>query len=407
MTKELIKKPDFNPEWHPSNSHPANALFNLPDFKVLASGIDTLYLSFDVVWPENSAFFSSLAEAKEKAKLIDSDVPLTFQLENSSVWKFNIKKTGSKGGYEWLLMNKEYALKISSATSPKSKPNLIAELRSETLWSNGFKDSCYRIIKFIESRGARILNKKPSRVDLCLDLVFPETMWQESLLDYRVTRADSTAKYFSDTKVKGFTIGKSKIHARIYDKCLEIKQKSNKVWMFDIWKINSVPENKRIIRVEFQLMREVLRELKINSFKELYKNLSSIWSYCTCNWLRFADSPEKRATLRKTLKWWEEVQKGFSNNQSGDPLVRDKIFNAEETRLFNQAYGMLTSLFALNLEQNSARENYKVTFHDCIRRFSSLAMKNEKTDETFFSDVIKKRTKFHRSFEKKCQITLG
>jgi hypothetical protein len=59
--------------------------------------------------------------------------------------------------------------------------------------------------------------------------------------------------------------------ARLYDKVIEIETKSKKTWMYGIWKMEGPPKNGRVIRVEFQLRREVLRQLAIDTVWQLFK----------------------------------------------------------------------------------------------------------------------------------------
>lgn len=56
----------------------------------------------------------------------------------------------------------------------------------------------------------------------------------------------------------GFRIGCGNIFARLYDKGLEIKTKSKKFWMFDLWKLESIPEGFKAIQgSQLQLIRQV------------------------------------------------------------------------------------------------------------------------------------------------------
>ena len=91
--------------------------------------------------------------------------------------------------------------------------------------------------------------------------------------------------------MKGISIGKGNISARLYDKPLEIKQQSKKYWMYDVWGINKndLDDNHKIIRVEFQLRRELIKDLGANYFEDLLKGYGKIWAYCTQKWLKFQD----------------------------------------------------------------------------------------------------------------------
>ena len=90
------------------------------------------------------------------------------------------------------------------------------------------KDTLYRA-------GAESLLLKPSRVDVCIDMAFPKDGWKMDLIEHRVTRAHYAAPHFDNSTMTGISIGKGNIAARLYDKILEISQKSKKTWMFDVW----------------------------------------------------------------------------------------------------------------------------------------------------------------------------
>ena len=86
---------------------------------------------------------------------------------------------------------------------------------------------------------------KPSRVDLCADILLDEKLWTKDLIDYRVTRSNYASQHFTNNQLTGIVIGKGHMMARLYDKPLEIKQKKKKEWMYDIWGISTVPEEKK------------------------------------------------------------------------------------------------------------------------------------------------------------------
>ena len=88
-------------------------------------------------------------------------------------------------------------------------------------------------------------------------------------LNYAVSRCKKMTVRLGNhlSKLQTIEIGtrKSQIMARLYDKPLEIRERSNKDWMFDVWKLNTVPEGTRIIRCEYQLKREAIKDLGYTS----------------------------------------------------------------------------------------------------------------------------------------------
>jgi hypothetical protein len=244
---------------------------------IKANGIDTLILSFNGEW-KNLEWFSYFAELKKKSQEESINIPGMIKVETE--WDFHMMPNGSKG-FEWLLISNDFALKIGKWATSKTRPNIMAEIRSEMLWRLGAEESCSFISNMISEMGFEISIIKPSRVDLCIDVLFPKPAWNKDLIDYAVTKAFERVFYMQKAhRLKGISIGKGDIIARMYDKELEIKQQSNKIWMFAIWGI-PIPKNKVMLRIEFQMRREILKEVKANTLTDLFEKQPNIWAYCT------------------------------------------------------------------------------------------------------------------------------
>lgn len=368
--------------------------------KVLVCGIDTLSLAIDVRW-QNEEFFEYLEAIKQIAAQYNK--PLTVFLDlydppNES--PFRIYNHGTQG-YRWLISNAQYALQIGNWTRPKKKgrPSVLATVRSETLWALGINGSVRQLQELLLKAGAAISKIKVSRVDPCVDILLPEIAWQGNLVDHRVTRSRYFAQYYSNNILTGIAIGKGKLSARLYDKPLEILQQSpEKQWFYKIWDIapGNIPEGCRIIRVEFQIRREALKELGIDSFADLIQKAPQLWAYCTHKWLKFRSRPGEHHTMRKTFQWWESVQNGFEGAQNAMPLIRTAAFQAQEKRLFAQAMGLLTSLHALDCEFKGRRVDRPSSIHDVFASFKQQYLMSNLNDELINDEVFHKRARYHR-----------
>jgi hypothetical protein len=42
--------------------------------------------------------------------------------------------------------------------------------------------------------------------------------------------------------------------------------------MYDIWKLEDIPKDKKVIRVEFQLRRQAIKEVGIDTIDDLFKH---------------------------------------------------------------------------------------------------------------------------------------
>jgi hypothetical protein len=227
-------------------------------------------------------------------------------------------------------------------------------------------------------------------------MVVPVDMWSESILDHAVTRAKDTNSYRKCLNFSGVTIGKGEISARIYDKILEIVTKSKKIWMFDIWGIDEVPKDRRIARVEFQLRREALKSFTINTIKDFFEHEENLWAHLTTEWLKFQSRPRTHHTQRKTLDWWIHAQGGYKGSQGAQPAVRKKAIGIDKQRLTLQTLGTLTSLHALQLEDEYADENKEALLVDSLRVLMNEISNSKDADYDFNEDVKRKRKKYHR-----------
>jgi hypothetical protein len=135
--------------------------------------------------------------------------------------------------------------------------------------------------------------------------------------------------------------------SRIYDKGLEIRLKSKKSWMLDIWQLPEVPKGYRAIRVEFQLRREAIVELGMNSIW----NPRNAWAYCSHTWLKFQNRPDLHHTQQNTMPFWQTVQNGFLGGQDEQPMLRAKMVEVKRKQIAQQLIGQLTSMIVLDSEE--------------------------------------------------------
>ncbi len=396
-----MDRPDEEKGWRTSLSHPSKVDFEqLSDgTRLLANGVDTLVIGIDVIW-KDGRFFKYLTEKKEQARAEDKDIEIELT-DHRSVDAFRgvIKPFGMRG-YEWVIVGKEYSFHIGNWNELKSMPSIKVEIRSEALWHIGPHEAVNRVISFIDGAGGKIHRTKASRVDLCVDLLFPSDIWTPDLARYRSTYARKSAIYLSNTDLEGITVGRGEIQARLYDKPMEIKEKGQKEWMFDVWKLENIPEGFNVVRTEFQIRREVLRELGIDSVEDMFQALGNIWAYCTEKWLKFQNNPGCHHTQRTTFEWWTLIQRAF-DGENGDgqpgpvPLIRCKALCTEEKKHYTQTYGCFTSFLAASLEKDE--EDDEATFYKGINRFIELTRSLEKSGACFREALAEKRTKIDRA----------
>ena len=359
----------------------------LPDelARVLACGIDTLVLAIDVSWPDSSAF-SMLTEHRTLAEGNQTEEPVEIELPGADgLCRLVILPHGAKG-YEWLLRNADLALRIGNWLKPQQRPSVMAELRSEFLWRVGPERAVEAVLALLRSMGADIVTVKPSRADLAIDLLLRRSEFTPELKDRLVTRARQIGEYFTNGKFSGISIGRGKFSARIYDKLLEIMTKLDKLWMFDVWGIGSVGQEHTVVRVEFQIRREALKELIMITWEDLKADLPALWAYCAKKWLRVVEDPSLHHTQQGELPWWTIARTGFTGAQSAEPLVRQRVIQNDLKQLAHQALGGLGSVLALTLSK--VNKGDALDLHSHLHRAVDIALDHYDLDEDEFTHRI-------------------
>jgi len=366
---------------------------------VLAAGIDTLILSIDVRWHDDTTLHK-LRELKAEAEVNDAPVPGVLNLaDGSGAWLFTIKPYGAKG-YAYLLESGEMAWRMGKWRQPQSRPSLIVTIRSETLWMHGPIASVDRVRALIAAGGGKIVHVKVTRPDLCVDVLLRASDWDRELREHLVTRAEHIAPYFAGKRRTGIQIGKGNVVARLYDKPLEIITKSNKTWMYEVWNVASVAPDHRIIRVEFELSREGIKGLGIDTFNDLIRLLPNLWAYCTQKWLRLVEDASKHHNCQQLLPWWPTVQAGFHGAQEAYPLIRAVAVMADEEKLSKQLLGYLTSLVALLKQGELLGKDDVLDLGSHLPMVLNVLRRHGWDDAEFTERVKQKQAKYLRHAQK-------
>jgi len=372
--------------------------------QVMGSGVDSLVLALDVVWKDRR-FFDSVSGLKDRAILEDKDCPGVVKYrKGKEKWLFSVRPYGIRG-YEWFLASKEFKMRIGNWMEPTTRPSIMVEISSESLWRIGPMEIFERVLDIIEESGGMVKEAKISRADLCIDMMLDSEEWR-TIYDFDlekekhksvVSRGKDCGMYWGGKGMKGITVGKGQICARIYDKPKEIKDISKKYWMYDIWGIKEIPKEKRIYRVEFQIRREVIKDLGAGEGGDFFMKIDEVWAYCTKKWLQMKDGYGKEHKLRKPLSWWEVVQEGFLGVQGARPAIRKKAIKVDEKQLRAQLMGLASSLTALTMEKRKVDVlNFK-EIEPCMKAvIASQKLQGYRLIE-FKENVIRKRAKYSRS----------
>jgi hypothetical protein len=325
----------------PSNTAPANYIDE--STRIFRTGIDSLYLSWSGTL--NQEFDDLLTGLKEKAQSpnpVDQSKAVLQLLDH----RFEVSDKG-KGRFPFVIRDNWYHIQISR-TQSTSMPLAMAQISSELLSISGFNSSVRKLETLISRIGA-IEEQKISRIDVCVDFytefnleLIPKSAWVMQAQDY--------GSRYVGNRFSGFLFGAGgSLLGRLYDKALEIETKSKKTFFYPLWEKGGWMGELPVWRMEFQLRREVLRQMGINSTNDLDEKLNGVWQYCCQKWLRLTVP-----SLSDTAKTrWPDHPLWVSLNQArfgqGDlqPLFRTRKERLpSDESLYVHGLGGITSLMA-------------------------------------------------------------
>jgi hypothetical protein len=170
--------------------------------------------------------------------------------------------------------------------------------------------------------------------------------------------------------------------------------------MYKVWGINEVKEEERAIRIEFQLLREPIKELGFDTIEHTLKNMETIWAYCSQEWIKFQTNPGKHHTQRKTLLWWSIVQNSFLGIPEPTPAIRSKAVRTTQIQLASQIVGLITSLAATKDQFGDEPLLSKVSPESLTFVFQKALRIVGKSNEELCESINDKRARNHRGKQK-------
>ncbi|MEN6458778.1 MAG: hypothetical protein ABFC63_07595 [Thermoguttaceae bacterium] len=233
----------------------------------------------------------------------------------------NGAKSKGKGPYRaFCVLASGMRFEFGKSKEPKGNcPNAKVAIGSATLMQLGLQEAWSRAQAFIEALGGEVVANKLSRVDGCLDMPGVATTelsvpyWRR---DFVCRAVDDTAHRTSGIP-RSFKIGNEPM-CRIYDKVREMMGGG-----VDMVKLRALIANRwhdrcnwhEAPRVEWQMRRQTIKELGIDSVEDWLANRAGVIEYLS-DWLRFVDTQgepfdRKHPERYPTLPIWEVVKKGF------------------------------------------------------------------------------------------------
>jgi hypothetical protein len=167
--------------------------------------------------------------------------------------------------------------------------------------------------------------------------------------------------------------------------------------MYEKWKIDRVPDGHHVIRLEFQMRREFITEMGVNTFEDLEKALQNVWAHLTQNWLKIQDHADKHHTQQTTRAWWQKVQAGFPGAQDAEPLIRAKAISQDSLRNARQILGFVTSELALSRQDELIEKGEVLDLESHVLMVIDIVRASGMTDDTLTASVKMKQVKSARA----------
>lgn len=358
------------------------------------SNIDTIYiLAYFKNYDKNISIellLTMLKIEKEKAKNIliqNRTYKHIIKIKNMT---FELLPNGTRG-YSYILKNAGYELHIAEFKSSISNfAPVKIRISSEYLWAYGLMISYKNIYTFISEIFGVPSNVKVSRVDMAMHIENADftSNYQTS---YKGNYKKSNANY-NNKIINALTFGSrsSPIYCRIYDKSLEIKEQSKKIWFYDIWQKHNMNIH-NVWNVEFELKSEFLRNYNISNPIELMEHLNSIWRYLTCEWIVKINKDNTRVDRCTTSKIWNLVQNGYSNYNSKELVKRDIQKCSDAIATIPTITGYLTTYAA-----KRGILDIEVAIQEILNESAKYLLDNK---NTFLNNEIKRKIPLYHESE--------
>lgn len=170
----------------------------------------------------------------------------------------------------------------------------------------------------------------------------------------------------------------SAIWGKIYDKTKEVIKTQNSDTP-ELWKQAGWDGNQVVVRVEFSLNREFIKQLNNGIYVDIdniFDGLDDIWSYLCNHWLRLVEEVNiNHSTQSRITHFWNVVISSFSS--SNKQIIRKKSYVARLKALFNQSLGCMRQMVSIGMS-----DDYDISYvNAAISDFNSNLMNDFSSGE--------------------------
>lgn len=367
------------------------------------TNVDRVIISLDVI--EYDYKFSNFIEELERCKEISINSQKGgFDEKRKIVLHDDVYFVYPRGtrNHAYILEGYNYKLYFSQVRSSNQNFYPIKfDVSSNVLWSMSPDKACahiYKILNWIN----QTFNNEPSeleiiervsRVDLCCHTDSFQITDKTIPCFQGKYRKDNIIR--NNNKIETYSIGVRKnsnpIFCRIYNKTAEVESKADKSWFIPIWKKAGL-DIEEVWNIEFELHRSffndirVEKDIKLDTFEEIYKHLRLLWEYCTKEWLVHKNLINTRIERCPVSKEWELIQNAYDEYEGKGYISRKKQMQTSAEHIIPCIIGYMTT-FASKYKDMEIEEAFEVILKE------GRAYLNKRKNSTYEIEIEEKRYK--------------
>jgi hypothetical protein len=272
---------------------------------------------------------------------------------------------GSKGkqvAYRWRLRSEDgwWLLLMNRSQPHETMPNGIVRASSLPLLRLGSLGYLQQVEETLDDLRIRLVREKLSRVDPCADLsgLRIDGLYQAFMQGHFVSRARYTTNHIAEESYEGYRIGRKPtgfefgkggaVGMRVYDKARKCSGDSEMLLLMQTRRWGDV--GGWATRAEFELRREKLKALGVDSIAQWWEKRGSICEYLAHKWCRITaeEVDSRHADRAATHPDWVKFQDAFKE-WAGQPVAKLEPLTRLPVRadhLLSQIVGSLVSYYA-------------------------------------------------------------
>ena len=147
---------------------------------------------------------------------------------------------------------------------------------------------------------------------------------------------------------------KGSLWAKVYDKTVKVDKDKDLDTPF-LWELNGWNKTDTVIRTEFSMKRDFLKEIdngKFVSLEYFLNHIPDIWAFLTQKWLRLVEEvKENNSTWSVITAFWDLVTTSF--NSVFNTVIRKKNYNGKIKQLLAQGVGCFKQMISMGMNTNN------------------------------------------------------